>query len=53
MLIKDLAIYFRNGVISSLAKTVRLEIPEDMKKYIEENHLYHITQSQEIANRKM
>jgi len=51
MLIKDMAIYFKNGIISTLAKTARLEIPEDMKKHIEENHLYHITSSAEVCEK--
>lgn len=51
MLIKDIAIYFKNGVISTMAKMVRLDIPDNMKSYIEENHLYHVTSDAETAEK--
>ena len=51
MLLKDLVIFFKNETIAPLAKMVRLEIPQDMKKQIEQNHLYHITPNEEVSEK--
>lgn len=49
MLIKDIAVYLKSGFISSFAKMARQELSPDMKNYIEENHLYHITSDAKTA----
>ena len=50
MLLKDFLIFSKNEMIAPLAKMIRLEIPKEMKKQIEKEHLYHITPNEEIAN---
>ena len=51
MKVKDIALFLPNGILASLLKIVKLNIDEAGKEEIVKNGLYHITSSDEVADK--
>ena len=48
MKLEDLILYIPGALIGTLSKTIRTNIPEVIKDYIEKEHLYHFTKKENI-----
>ena len=51
MKLKDFILYIPRWTYSTAVKHIRTQIPEKTKEYIEENHLYHITNNEETVQK--
>lgn len=51
MKLKDFLLYLPRWGYSTAVKHIRTRIPEEMKEYIQENHLYHITKDEETVQK--
>lgn len=49
MILKNLILLLPTGIISSLSKTIRTNLDKSTAEYIEQNGLYHFTNSMETA----
>lgn len=51
MELRDFMLYMPRWIYATTAKHIRTNIPEETKKYIEENHLYHITKDEDTGEK--
>ena len=47
----DIIVFFPGAFLATLSKTIKTDISEETKKYIEDNHLYHCTAKRETADK--
>ena len=51
MKLGDLIVFFPGAIMGTIAKTIKTHIPEETKKYIDENHLYHCVPRKDTINK--